>query len=56
MLCGLGIPSLRSLLGAVRNRHLCMLHAYYKRGIIFFTSPVFSFYNYTNFRQKNYTH
>ena len=55
MLCGLGVPSLRSLWGAVRNRQLYILRMYCK-GWISFNFSIF-FYNLHDLQQKkkNYT-
>ena len=50
MLCGLGVPSLRSLWGAVRNRRLYILRMYC-RGCISFNFSVF-FIIYTTYRNK----
>ena len=55
MLCGLGIPLLRSLWGAVRNRQLYILSMYCKSCISFNFSILF--FNLHDLPQeKNYTH
>ena len=50
VLCGLGVPSLRSLWGAVRNRQLYILRMYCK-GCISFNFSIF-FIIYTTYRKK----
>ena len=50
MLCGLGVPSLRSLWGAVRNRQLYILRMYCK-GWISFNFSIF-FIIYTTYSKK----
>ena len=54
MLCGLGVPSLRSLWGAVRNRQLYILRMYCKGWISFNFSIFFIIYT-TYSKKKNYT-
>ena len=54
MLCGLGVPSLRSLWGAVRNRQLYILRMYCKSCISF--NFKFFFLIYTTCREKKITH
>ena len=51
MLCGFGVPSLRSLWGAVRNRQLYILHMYCK-SCISFNFFNFSLLIYTIYRKK----
>ena len=53
MLCGLRVPSLRSLWGAVRNRRLYILRMYCK-GCISFNFSIF-FIIYTTYRKKKIT-
>ena len=54
MLCGLGVPSLRSLWGAVRNRQLYTLRMYCK-GWISFNFSIF-FIIYTTYSKKKKLH
>ena len=54
MLCGLGVPSLRSLWGAVRNRQLYILRMYCK-GWISFNFSIF-FIIYTTYSKKKKLH
>ena len=54
MLCGLGVPLLRSLWGAVRNRQLYILRMYYK-GWISFNFSIF-FIIYTTYSKKKKLH
>ena len=54
MLCGLGVPSLRSLWGAVRNRQLYILRMYCK-GCISFSFSIFFIIYMTYRKKKNYT-
>ena len=53
VLCGLGVPSLRSLWGAVRNRQLYILRMYCK-GCMSFNFSIF-FIIYTTYRKKKIT-
>ena len=55
MLCGLGVPSLRSLWGAVRNRQLYILRMYCKGWISFNFSIFFIIYTTYSKKKKNYT-
>ena len=54
VLCGPGVPSLRSLWGAIRNRQLYMLRMYCK-GCISFNFSIF-FIIYTTYRKKKIAH
>ena len=54
MLCGLGVPSLRSLWGAVQNRQLYILRMYCK-GWISFNFSIF-FIIYTTYSKKKKLH
>ena len=51
MLCGLGVPSLWSLWGAVRNRQLYMVRMYCKSCKFFLNISIF-FIIYTTYREK----
>ena len=53
MLCGLGVPLLRSLWGAIRNRQLYILRMYCKVCISFNFSILFIIY--TTYRKKKIT-
>ena len=54
VLCGLGVPSLRSPWGGVRNRQPYILRMYCN-GCISFNFSI-SFIIHTTYHKKNYTH